>query len=309
MYNEKISVIIPVHNEQENVKELTSRLLKVITPLSNTYEIIFVDDSDDNTFEIVSELHASDPNIKGIKFSRRFSHQAAICAGLDAAVGACVVMMDGDLQHPPELIKIFVEKWKEGYEIVYGYRERDEHTFFILKKFKNIFYSLMNYLSQTNIKPNAMEFRLIDRKVAETLVSFRERSRFFRGIVSWVGFSSIGIPFKVEKRFSGKSKYSIVSLFKLAADGIFSFSTVPLKITLFAGFTFTLLSVVYALIAVIMRLLSYYTVQGWTSVIVLNVFIGGMIMMSLGVIGEYVGRIYEEVKQRPLYIISKKVGF
>lgn len=308
MTQEKISVIIPVHNEKDNVVELTNRLIKVITPLFADYEIIFIDDGTDQTFKLLTELNKGNPNIKGVRFSRRFSHQIAICAGLDLASGDCVVMMDGDLQHPPELIKEFVSKWREGYEIVNGVRVKDQHSSFLLKKVKSAFYSLINYLSSTAIQANSMEFRLLDRKVVEVLASFRERSRFFRGMVSWVGFHSIEIPFAVDRRFSGKSKYSLLSMFRLAADGIFSFSTVPLKITLYMGLFFTFISSFYALVVVILHLAGYNSIAGWTSLIVLSSFFGGVILTSLGVIGEYIGRIFEEVKQRPLYIITKTIG-
>ncbi len=307
---ELISIVVPMYNEEGNVRPLYEAIVKEFDELWCTFELIFVDDgSRDESVATVKKLHDSDSRVKLVRLSRNFGHQVALTAGLEAARGAAVVMMDGDLQHPPALIPDMIARWKEGYDIVYTVREETEGAGFMKRFTAASFYGLINRLVDTHIVPNAADFRLMDRKALNCLNSLRERNRFIRGLVSWIGFKQYAMPYTAAKRHSGVTKYSFTKMFAFAVDGIASFSTLPLRFSAAIGFVAAISGLPYALWAIYLKLFTDQSVSGWASMVVAVLFLGGVQLMTLGVIGEYVGRIYEEVKGRPLYIASETVGF
>lgn len=300
-----LSVIIPVFNEEEIVAE-TYRVLE--SELKNVeHELIFVNDgSKDNTRNIVESLLPGSKN-QIINFSRNFGHQAAFSAGLDAAKGDAVVIIDGDLQDPPSLIHEMLKKWQEGYQVVYAQRKkRKGETFF--KRFTAFaFYRLIGKLTNIEIPPDTGDFRLMDRCVVNQLKNLPERSRFLRGLVCWVGFKKIGVLYDRAERTAGTSKYPLKKMVRLALDGITGFSSAPLKISFYAGFLATIVGIGVFVWSILEKLLSpSTTVPGWASLMTAIVFFGGVQLMSIGIMGEYIGRIYDEVKQRPLYIKDEK---
>lgn len=306
----KYSIIIPVHNEKECLKELYRKLTDVLKNVDNDYEIIFINDgSTDNSLEILNELNQENEKIKIIDFSRNFGHQMALTAGLKYASGEAIITMDADLQDPPEIIPQMIEKWKQDYKVVYGLRKERQGESIFKKMTALGFYRLINKLSQTNIPVNAGDFRLIDRQVVESLKSIKEQHRFLRGLISWTGFKQTGVEFIRPARFAGTTHYPFKKMLKFALDAIYSFSTLPLKLCIYLGFLTTLISIGCGIWALIMHFFFESTVQGWTSLIIIVLFLGGIQLITLGIIGEYVGRTYEESKKRPLYLIKTKIGF
>jgi glycosyltransferase involved in cell wall biosynthesis len=278
--------------------------------IGESYEIIFVNDgSRDKSLEILESLYKNDDNIKIIDFSRNFGHQIAITAGIEHTQGKAVIVMDADLQHPPELIPEMIKKWKEGFDIVYTIREKTVDEGFIKKITSNIFYKILNKIANINISENAPDFRLLDQKVVDSLKSIKERARFIRGLINWVGFSQTGIRFIAPKRYTGKTKYSLGKMLKFSIDGITSFSSFPLKIASHFGFILSSLGFLYAVYAIYMKLFSNSVIQGWTSILITVLILSGVQLITIGIIGEYISRIYEESKQRPLYITKKTLGF
>jgi len=305
----KYSIVAPVCNEEETIKEFYKRLTSIMDSLHDNYEIILVNDgSTDKSLEIMKELQSQDKRIKIINFSRNFGHQIAITAGTDYSSGDAVIIIDSDLQDPPEVIPRFIEKWEEGIEIVYGVRESAEGISIFKKLTSKIFYRTLQKIIDIKIPLDTGDFRLIDRKVVNSLKEIRERSRFVRGLTSWVGFKQEGILFKREKRFAGHTKYSLRKMLKLAIDATFSFSNFPLKIAGYFGFIIAGLSFLYLIYVIILKLFTNTLIQGWTSLIAAILFLGGIQLICLGIIGEYIGRIGEEVKHRPLYIIKEIIG-
>jgi len=305
----KYSIVAPVYNEEETIREFYKRLISVMDSIKESYEIIFVNDgSKDRSLEIMKEFHSQDKRVKIIDFSRNFGHQIAITAGMDYALGNTVVIIDADLQDPPEVIPRFIEKWKEGFEVVYGIRESREGEGVFKKLTAKIFYRILQRIIDIKIPLDAGDFRLIDRKVVDSLKEIRERSRFVRGLTSWVGFKQGGILYKREKRFAGHTKYSLKKMLKLAVDAAFSFSNFPLRIAGYFGFLIAGLSFLYLIYVIILKLFTNILISGWTSLIVAVLFLGGVQLICLGIIGEYIGRIGEEVKHRPLYIIKEVIG-
>lgn len=301
-----LSVIVPLYNEEEIVEKTFWTLKEELKDLE--HELVFVNDgSKDKTREILEKLLVDTPNYQLINFSRNFGHQAAFSAGLKHAKGDAVVIIDGDLQDPPSLIHEMLKKWNEGYHVVYAQRQkrRGESLF---KRFSAFcFYRVIHALTSIEIPPDTGDFRLMDRLVVDQLNSLPERSRFLRGLVCWVGFKKIGILYDRAERTAGTSKYPLRKMMRLAIDGITSFSTTPLKLSFMVG----LLSTAIALGVFIWSFLEKFlspetTVPGWTSLMAAIVFFGGIQLISIGILGEYIGRIYEEVKQRPLYIEDKK---
>jgi len=307
---ELISIVVPMYNEEGNIRPMYEAIVREFDELWYDFELIFVDDGcRDASAENVKKLHADDERVKLISLSRNFGHQVALTAGLEAASGAAVIMMDGDLQHPPALIPAMIERWKEGNDIVYTVREETEGAG-LLKKFTAAgFYGLINHMVDTRIVPNAADFRLMDRKALDCLNSLRERNRFIRGLVSWIGFKQAAMPYKAAQRHSGVTKYSFTKMFAFAIDGIASFSTLPLRFAAVIGFIAAISGLPYGIWAIYLRLFTDGGEPGWASLVVAILFLGGVQLMSLGIIGEYVGRIYEEVKGRPLYITGEMVGF
>jgi polyisoprenyl-phosphate glycosyltransferase len=298
-----ISVVVPCFNESAVVAECHRRLTEVLSNAAGWYEIVYVDDgSRDNTLSELQSIYANDTNVTVVELSRNFGHQSAVSAGLEAAQGDVVVIIDADLQDPPELIAAMLQKWSEGYEVVYGVRKtRAGESSFKLWTAK-FFYRLINSLSDVKIPADAGDFRLLDRKAVEAIKLMPERHRLLRGMCSWIGFRQYGLPYARAPRAAGKTKYPLRKMLNLALDGIASFSAVPLRFVSVIGFTAALLSLLGIIYALVVRLFTHHWVAGWAISFVGMLFLGGLQMMSLGVLGEYVGRIYSETKQRPLYL-------
>jgi glycosyltransferase involved in cell wall biosynthesis len=306
-----ISIVVPCFNEEEVLRSTNRRLVMVLEQLSLSFEILYVDDgSTDATPEILRELQALDERIRVIRFSRNFGHQMAITAGLEHAAGDAVAIIDADLQDPPEVLADFVAKWTEGFQVVYGVRtERDGETAFKLWTAK-IFYRTMGNLSDTEIPLDTGDFRLMDRRVVDALLAMPERDRFVRGMVSWLGFSQAAVPYHRAVRAAGVTKFSFFKMVKFATDGIVSFSILPLRLATWVGFAASGIALLGVLITVVERLIGVEgLVRGWASVLVAILFIGGVQLISMGIIGEYVGRIYGESKRRPLYVVRERLGF
>jgi dolichol-phosphate mannosyltransferase len=300
-----ISIVAPLFNEEENVAYFVEEVTKVFGKLKYNYEIILVDDgSQDKSLKVVKKIAEKNTKIKYITFSRNFGHQAAVKAGLDHALGDAVISMDSDLQHPPELIPVLIEKWEEGYQVVYTVRD-DEKTPFFKKITAKLFYWLINKLSSVEIEAGAADFRLLDSQVVNELKKLNESSLFLRGLVKWCGFKQYAINYRPHKRRSGESKYSLRKMVRLALDGITSFSVVPLQLSTFLGFAFSSFAAIYAIYALIVFALGYRVISGWASVIVSVLFLGGIQLLILGLVGEYLGKTFLEVKKRPIYIIGE----
>ena len=296
------SVIVPMYNEEEVITETYTRLTKVMDGIGENYEIIFINDgSRDNTGAIIREFCKNNKRIKMIDFARNFGHQIAITAGMDYAAGECMVIIDGDLQDPPELIPDMIKIWRDGYDVVYGKRKSRQGETFFKKITAKAYYRILRGLTNVDIPVDTGDFRLIDRKVSEALKQLPERSRYVRGLMSWVGFKQTAIEFERSERFAGETKYPLKKMLKLAMDGIMSFSYKPLKLASYIGAILSGISFLYLIIVVIQKLFFPETSQsGWTSLIAVSLFFNGIILLMLGIIGEYIGRIYEEAKGRPL---------
>jgi dolichol-phosphate mannosyltransferase len=274
------------------------------------HELIFVNDgSVDQTQQILSQLQLQDPRVRVLGLSRNFGHQIAVTAGLEQATGDAVVIIDADLQDPPEVIPQMVQLWREGNDVVYGIRrEREGESRFKLWTAK-AFYRLINRLSDTKMPLDAGDFRLLDRKVVEVIKTMPERARFLRGMVSWAGFRQVSIPYDRAARHAGDSKYPLAKMIHFAMDGIISFSLIPLKLAIWTGFLAIWIAVAGIIVAILDRLLEKGLARGWASLFVAVLFMGGVQLVSLGIIGEYLGRIYTEVKRRPLYVVQERLGF
>ena len=306
--NEKkqISIVVPVYNEREVVDIFYDRLKNVLDSLQSfVYEIIFVDDgSKDDSYRKLIDLAISDKNINVMKLSRNFGHQIAITAGIDFARGDAVVVIDADLQDPPEVIKDFVIKWEEGYDVVYGVRENRPGETGMKLFTANLFYRILKRLTHVDIPIDVGDFRLMSKRVVKQFRKFREQDRFVRGLVSWVGYNQIGIPYSREKRYAGETKYPYTKMLKFAIDGLTSFSSVPLKLATYLGYITSFLAFLYACSVFIQKALGI-TVQGWATIMVGMLFIGGVQLICLGIIGEYISRIFAETKQRPMYLVEE----
>jgi dolichol-phosphate mannosyltransferase len=305
-----LSVVVPCANEEEVLHVTHRRLTNALGKIGMKFEILYIDDgSTDSTMDLLRELQSSDQQVRVVRLSRNFGHQVAITAGMEHARGDAIVVVDADLQDPPEVIAEFVERWQAGYDVAYGVRtEREGETTFKLWTAK-LFYRLIGQLSDTKIAHDAGDFRLIDRKVAEALLAMPERDRFIRGMVSWLGFSQVAVPYRRAARLAGKTKFPLLRMARFAADGIVSFSTTPLRLATYLGFAVSGLSVIGILYALYVHFFVRGSVQGWPSLVVAVFFLGGVQLICLGIIGEYVGRIYGESKQRPLYLVRERLGF
>ena len=304
-----ISIIIPILNEEGILRELLRRLTAVLDQFDEPAEVILVDDgSTDSTFTMLADAHNLDHRIKLISFSRNFGHQIAITAGIDHASGDGIIIMDGDLQDPPEILPSFISKWLEGFDVVYAVRTKRKEGIFKRAAYV-VFYRLMRRLAYVDIPLDSGDFCLISRRVADTLRSLPERQRFVRGLRSWAGFRQVGLAYERDRRFAGPPKYTFGKLLTLAYDGIFSFSTVPLRLAVYTGFFLSIVAFLGALWVLYQKIFLGIAPVGWASTMVTLMFIAGAILSTLGVIGEYVGRIYEEVKNRPLYVLREKIGF
>ena len=305
-----LSVVVPCYNEEEVIPITHNRLIFVLEEITPQFELIYIDDgSQDETPNHLRQLQQHDQRVKVVFLSRNFGHQMAITAGLDHVSGDAVVLIDADLQDPPEVIKEMVNRWYEGYDVVYGVRtDRQGETPFKLWSAK-AFYRMMNRLSDVPIPLDTGDFRLMDRRVVEALKIMPERDRFLRGMVSWVGFRQVAVSYQRSPRIAGVSKYPLFKMIRFAADGILSFSLVPLRIAIWVGLLTVALSFLGILYALFVRLFTLSWVPGWTISFIAILFIGGIKLIFLGVIGEYIGRIYREDKRRPLYLVRESLGF
>ncbi|WP_339204033.1 glycosyltransferase family 2 protein [Paenibacillus sp. FSL K6-3182] len=306
----KYSIIVPMYNEEEVIEHTYERLKLVMDSTNECYELIFVNDgSKDRTVELISMICDFDPNVRMINFSRNFGHQIAISAGMDYAQGDAIVVIDADLQDPPEVIIDMIAKWKEGFEVVYGKRLKRKGETMFKKITAKLFYRTLRSLTNVDIPVDTGDFRLIDRKVCDVLRGLKEKNRFVRGLVSWIGFRQTMVEYEREERFAGETKYPLKKMISFAIDGITSFSYKPLKIATYVGFTLSITSFLYLLVVIFQKLFTGTTIAGWASIVAVNLLFNGIILMLLGIIGEYIGRIYEESKNRPLYIVREAQGF
>jgi polyisoprenyl-phosphate glycosyltransferase len=300
-----VSIIIPCLNEEGNIQRMYEKLIESIGGYCRC-EIIFIDDgSSDNTLGHLIALAEKDLRVKYLSFSKNFGHQNAIKAGLDYASGDCVISMDADLQHPPELIGQMIAKWHEGYDIVYTIRDDSQDSTTLKKLTSSIFYRIMNACADLSIEQGAADFRLLDRSVVDVLARVNESVLFYRGLVGWIGFKQFGIKYLPHERYSGTTKYSLRKMIAFALSGITSFSVKPLHFATFVGFGLSGLSTLYALFAMYIYFFTNTAVAGWTSVMASVLFIGGFQLIILGIIGEYIGKMFIEVKKRPHYIVRK----
>lgn len=309
--NQLLSIVIPCYNEEDVIGETIKRLDAFCAERQDMdVELIFVDDgSKDRTLQLLRAYAENNEQIKIIRFARNFGHQTAVTAGIDAANGDAVVLIDADLQDPPEVVHAMIEKWREGFDVVYGTRtERPGESAFKLATARG-FYRLLNKLSDVPIPLDTGDFRLMSRPVVDTLSAMPEHDRFIRGMVSWVGFNQTALPYKRAERFAGESKYPLRKMIRFAADGIISFSSKPLQLSIGLGIASAALAFLGIAYAIFIRLLTDNWVEGWTAIMVAVLFIGGVQLISIGILGEYIGRIYNEIKQRPLYIVSEYIGF
>jgi glycosyltransferase involved in cell wall biosynthesis len=305
----ELSVVIPVYGEAENVAPLCDRLLPVLRRTVSSFEVLFIDDgSADGTLQAIRDVNSREPRVVAVSFSRNFGKEIAIAAGLDHARGQAVVIMDADLQHPPEVIESFVAQWRAGYAMVYGQRTDRYGESAVKRGFSSVFYRLFERFGETSLPSGAGDFRLIDRRGVQVLRALGERARFSKGLYAWIGFRATGVPFVVEERQHGTTKWSFRRLFGFAFDGITSFSTVPLRVWTYVGSVVSLLAFAAAVYFAFKTILFGSDVAGYPSLIVSITFFAGIQLLSLGVIGEYIGRIFAEVKRRPLYVIGDTVG-
>jgi dolichol-phosphate mannosyltransferase len=305
-----VSVVFPVYNERENLEVLETRLHPVIDEVSGgAFEVLFVDDgSRDGSSEMLDAINLRDGRYKVIHFSRNFGHQAALQAGLDASRGEAVVLMDSDLQDPPEVLRAFVDKWREGYQVVYAIRRRRKESIWKRAAY-SVFYRSMKFVANIETPLDAGDFCLLDHRVVATLTALPERNRFLRGLRSWVGFKQIGIEYEREARHAGEPKYSMRKLVQLALSGYVGFSSFPLRLAAWFGILSASAGFMMTIWVMLVRVTKPHVPQGWASTSALILFIGGVQMIMLGVIGEYLGRVYDEVRGRPLYLISSRTGF
>jgi polyisoprenyl-phosphate glycosyltransferase len=301
----KISIVVPACNEEGNIPVLVDALEQVLSTMNYEYQLIFVDDgSTDGTLALLKAISTSNPHIRYIGLSRNFGHQNALKAGLDLAGGDAVIMMDGDMQHPPELIPIMLEQWEVGNDIVYTIRKDHQDMPMMKRKTSNMFYNLINNLSDIELEQGTADFRLMDRRVVDVFREFKETDLFLRGLVKWMGFKQSGIEYEPAERLKGKSKYTMKKMIRFALQGITSFSTKPLYIATYLGMCFSLISLLY----VPYIIYSYYfgqAISGWTSIIATIAFFGGLQLMILGIIGMYLGKLFQQSKQRPHYIVKE----
>ena len=303
-----ITLIAPVYNEIEMVDLFYQTVVKILDAQDVRYEILYVNDgSSDATLELLTKQSIVDSRVRIIDLSRNFGKEAALTAGIDRAKGDALVLLDVDLQDPPELIGKFLEYWHEGYDVVYGLRNNRDSDGMIKKLTAGVFYRIFNRFSTTKMPENAGDFRLIDRKVADVLKQLPERNRFMKGLFAWAGFNSIGVPYKRPERAAGETKWNYWKLWNFALDGIVGFSTIPLRVWTYFGMIVSLISFIYGSFIVIRTMIYGIDLPGYASLMVVVLFLGGIQLLSIGIIGEYIGRIMVESKQRPVYIINTEI--
>jgi polyisoprenyl-phosphate glycosyltransferase len=301
-----ISIVVPGYNEETNIRELYNEILPVLQLAGSDFEIIFADDgSRDQTFEVIKSIANEDKHVSGLSLSRNFGHQVALMAGLQNAKGDIVIMMDADLQHPPSVIPLLIEQYQKGFDIVNTRRIDSKDVGVVKKATSKGFYKFINAMSDVYIEPSSSDFRLMSRKAVDAFLQFEEKSRFTRGLVSWMGFRQTIIEYNALERFSGKSKYTFRKMFRFGMDGLTSFSSKPLRISFYSGLIVFFIGTIYAIYATI----EYFrgeTTQGWASMLITILMLGGFQLLSIGVVGEYIARIFNESKARPLYFIKDK---
>jgi dolichol-phosphate mannosyltransferase len=304
------SIVIPIKEEEAALPKLVDRLLAVMARLDGPAEVIFVDDgSTDDSYKLISAITGGDDRFRAIRLSRNFGHQAALSAGLDAARGVAVVTMDGDLQHPPEAILEMAAQWRSGFEVVYGLSSGGRSQAMFKRTTSRAFYRVLRGTSNIEMVPGAGDFRLADRRVIDVVRLLPERNRYLRGLFSWAGFRQTSVPYECGPRVGGRTKYTAVRMMRLATDGIVGFSTLPLRLFLLMGFVVSALSVFCGVAAIAVKVANVFAVPGWASLVVVVSFLGGIQLFVLGVVGEYIGHIYDEVKRRPTYVVSDRSGF
>jgi glycosyltransferase involved in cell wall biosynthesis len=303
------SFVIPVLDESANLHELAARLGPVMQSLGGECEVVLVDDgSTDGSYEVMRELHLLDPRIKAIRLSRNFGHQLAITAGLEHARGRAIIVMDADLQDPPEVVLDLAAKWREGYDVVYAVREARDGESRIKRGTAKWFYRFMGHLGEVDIPADAGDFRLVDRRVLDSVLAMPEHHRYLRGLFAWVGYDQTGVLYHRAARHAGETKFPMRKMLRFATDGIVSFSMAPLRAALSLGFFVSFVSIFLGLLAIVLKLADVYAVPGWASIVVGVSLLGGIQLVVLGVIGEYVARIHDEVKGRPLFLVRDAVG-
>lgn len=300
-----VSVVAPVFNELDNLGELHRRVKEVFQSPDVEWELILVDDgSSDGSREAILRLADDDPHVRGILFARNFGHQLAVTAGLDASRGEAVIVIDTDLQDPPEVIPKLIERWREGYEVVFAVREEREGESWFKLATASLFYRLIHMITDVHIPLDTGDFRLLDRKVVDALVEMRERHRFLRGMAAWVGFRQIGVPYRRQARFAGETKYSLGKMIRFALTAVTSFSYFPLQLATYIGFISAGVSAVAIPVVIVLRLMGNQAFFGQATTLLAVLFLGGVQLISLGILGEYIGRLYDEAKGRPLYIVA-----
>lgn len=305
--NKSIAIVIPSYNEATNIDVLIQALNETIVNINYNFKFIFVDDgSNDETIAVLKEKSKEQQHIFYLKLSRNFGHQNALKAGIDLVKNDvdAIISMDGDMQHPPKIIPKLIQKWEEGFEVVYTIREEDKKLGFIKNKTSNLFYGLMNKLSDIKFEPGTADFRLIDKKVAQVFSDFTENELFIRGIINWVGFKQYAIHYEPNERFSGKSKYTVGKMMRFAVQGITSFSTKPLSMAIILGISLSVMAFIFYISYVLYSIYYGHVISGWASVITTVVFFGGLNLVVLGIIGVYIGKLFMQSKGRPNYLIS-----
>ncbi|KTD44300.1 glycosyltransferase family 2 protein [Legionella parisiensis] len=308
-HTKRVSYIVPVYNEEAGIAEFITALIDTIKNLGYAYEILIVDDgSQDNTPVIIQQLR-SQFTLRCIRFSRNFGKENAISAGLDYAQGDAVILLDADFQHPLELLKQFIAKWEEGYDMVYAVRQNRSDESWLKRTCAKAFYQLTSRINRINIPANAGDFRLLDRKIVKALQKLPERNRFMKGLYSWVGFKQIAVPFEVQPRKTGTSQWNFYSLLDLAITGITSFTAFPLRMIAIGGIGVATLAILYGIWIIISTLIFGIETPGWATIVTTITFFGGLQLFALGVVGEYIGRVFDEVKHRPHYVIDEEASF
>jgi polyisoprenyl-phosphate glycosyltransferase len=304
------SLVIPIYNEEETLPELHKRVTSLLGRLDDTSEVVLVDDgSRDASWSLIEGIAAQDPRFRALQFSRNFGHQIAITAGMDFAGGDAIIVMDADLQDPPEVIVEMAQHWRAGYDVVYAVREERSGDSAFKRYTASSFYRLFRRMTDIDVPADVGDFRLVDRRALEAFKVMRENNRYVRGMFSWIGFRQLGLPYERDPRYAGSTKYPLRKMLKFATDGIISFSDAPLRLALQAGFLVSGLSFVFGIAALVAKFAGFYRVSGLASLAVVTAFLGGMQLVVLGVMGEYVARIHDEVKDRPLYIVRSAIGY
>jgi polyisoprenyl-phosphate glycosyltransferase len=303
------SLVVPIYNEAETLPELVRRLTELVEQLDGEAEVVLVDDgSSDLSYELMSAARVVDPRFKLLRLSRNFGHQIAVTAGLDVAAGNAVIVMDADLQDPPEVALELAARWREGYEVVYAVRQGREGETPFKRATASIFYRLFRRISDVDVPLDVGDFRLVDRRALDAFRSMRESNRYVRGMFSWIGYRQVGVPYHREERYAGETKYPLRKMLRFATDGIVSFSAYPLRLALNVGFVVSALSFLLGVVFLISKFAGFYSIPGLASIAVFVAFLGGIQLLLIGIMGEYVARIHDEVKGRPLYLVSDTQG-